>query len=82
MFIVLSTKQRMLGSFCPIPKRLTTHLSYHWLLLMKGAPRALIAKRPNNNQSQGREATLLKSPILLPHVEVLMDTNGRVGAWG
>ena len=58
MFIVLSTKQWMLGSFCPIPKCLTTHLSYHRFLVNE-APCALIAKT-KSNQSQGQETTLLK----------------------
>ena len=57
MFIVLPTKQWRLGSFCPMPKCLTNHLSYHWFFVNE-APCALIAKTLSN-QSQGREATLL-----------------------
>ena len=40
LVIVLSTKQRMLDSFCPISKCLTTHLSYHRFLHVNEAPRA------------------------------------------
>jgi hypothetical protein len=58
MFMVLSTKQGMLESFCPIFKCLTAHLSYHRFLL-NGAPSGLIANT-KSNQSQGREATLLE----------------------
>ena len=48
----------MLDIFCPIPKCLTTHLSYH-RVFVNGALRALIAKT-KSNKSQGREATFLK----------------------
>ena len=57
----------MLDSSCPILKCLTTHLiSYHRFFVNK-APHALIAKT-KSNQSQGREATLLKGPTFLAHV--------------
>ena len=60
----------MLDGFCPIPKCLTTHLSYH-RFLVDGVPCALIAKT-KSNQSQEREATLFRGPPFLPHVYVPM----------
>ena len=48
----------MLDSFCPIPKCLTTHLSYH-RFLVDGAPRALIIAKTKNNHTQGQEEKVL-----------------------
>ena len=70
--LFLSTKQRMLDKFCPIPKCLTTHSSYHRFLLMQLLVSSQL--RLKAKKSQGREATLLKGPTFLPR--------GRVGARG
>ena len=56
--------------FCPIPKT-PYYSSILTSVFVNEAPRALIAKT-KSNQSQGREATLLKNPTFLPCVQVPM----------
>ena len=65
------------GYFCPIPKCLMTHLSYHWFFFVNGAPRALKAKTNKSDQSGERETTLLE---VLHSCLMSIGTDGRVGA--
>ena len=53
----------MLISFCPIPKCLTTHLSYYQFFLVNEAPCALVAKTKTTNH-KGRRWHFQRSYVL------------------
>ena len=67
----------MLDSFCPIPKCLSTHLSYHRFLVIELliVPSQL-RLRPTNHKDMRQH--FQRSYILAS----CLGTDGRIGAWG
>ena len=63
----------MLDSFCPIPKSLPAHLSYHQFFVNEG-PRALIAKSKKQPISRAGGDTF-KGPINI--LASCLGTDGR-----
>ena len=77
MVIVLSTKQRMLDSFCPIPKRLTNYSPILPLIFVNEASRTLIAKTKKQPITRAG-GNIFSGPTFLGHVWVPLG--GRVSA--